>query len=374
MSATPANSPAPLTVPLCVDLDGTLIHSDLLWESFVRVLRTRPWRLLMVPWWFVHGRARLKRELARGTALDVATLPYNDALIAFLRAEKARGRPLLLVTASDVDFARPVADHVGLFTETLGSDGVTNLRAEQKAAKLVERFGEKGYDYAGNSPPDLPVWARGRAAVVVNASPALAERAKAAGPVAAEFPGPEGTGATAWRELLRPQQWAKNVLLFAPLLFIPAAERSFFTLAALATAFVAFSLCASAVGIVGDLLNLESDRRSASRRGRPLAAGRALLSEALIVTTLWLGLGVSVAAMVSMEFAAHLGAFVLVALVHARWLRSVRFAGATALGVTHTLRLAAGAAAVGEASFGVELAVLFGLFALLSRWSYFAEP
>ena len=174
-------------MPLCVDLDGTLIYSDLLRESFLRVLRAYPWRVLLVPWWFLHGRARLKRELAKGVVLDVAALPYNEALLAWVRAEKARGRPVLLVTASDRDFARPVADHVGIFDEVMGSDGVTNLRGARKAAALVARFGERGFDYAGNSSPDLAVWAHARAAIVVNASPSLARRARERFAVAAEF-------------------------------------------------------------------------------------------------------------------------------------------------------------------------------------------
>lgn len=183
--------PVSTAVPLCVDLDGTLIYSDLLRESFGSVLRTRPWRLLLVPWWFLHGRARLKRELAQGTILDVAALPYNAALLAWLRTEKANGRRLLLVTASDRDFAQPVADYVGLFDETMGSDGVVNLRGATKAAALVARFGERGFDYAGNSSPDLAVWAHAHAAVVVNAPPWLARRAHARYPIAAEFPPPD---------------------------------------------------------------------------------------------------------------------------------------------------------------------------------------
>lgn len=361
-------------MPLCVDLDGTLIHSDLLWESFARVLRTRPWRLLLVPWWFARGRARLKRELATGTALDVATLPYNPALLDFLRAEHARGRPLYLVTASDRDFARKVGDHVGLFVETLGSDGVNNLRAERKAAALAARFGEKGYDYAGNSPPDLPVWARGRAAVVVNAAPALAARARAAGPVAAEFPGPEGTGAPAWWRLLRPHLWLKNLLVFVPLLLAAPGDRSFFSVAASTTAFVAFCLCASTVYLAGDILNLESDRRDARRRQRPLAAGTALLSEALIVIALWLLLGVGLAAFVSAALVACLGVFAVTALAHARWMRETPLIGGLTLGLAHAVRLAAGAVAVDRTPSWPGLAVALGVFAVLSRWRWFREP
>jgi phosphoserine phosphatase len=360
-------------VPLCVDLDGTLIHSDLLWESFVRVLHTRSWRLLLVPWWFVHGRARLKRELAAGTTLDVAALPYNETLLAFLRAEKARGRRLLLVTASDEDFARPVADHVGLFAETLGSDGVNNLRAARKAAKLVERFGEKGYDYAGNSPPDLPVWARGRAAVVVNAPPALAARARAAGPVAAEFPGPAGTGAAAWRELLRPHLWSKNLLVLAPLVFVSAEARADGTTPALVT-LAAICLAAAAAAILADLFGLEADRRDTTRRTRPLAAGRVLLSHALIAGAGLLAGSVALGSLVSGEVAGVLMLFFAAAAAHAWGLKAAPLYAVPTLALAHTTRLVAGWVALGTAVPAAALVAAFVLFVALARVRYFDEP
>jgi phosphoserine phosphatase len=118
---TPANP-----VPLCVDLDGTLIKTDLLWESLARLLRRNPFQLLPVLFWWMRGRAFLKQQLARRVKIDPAALPYHEPFLAYLREQKAAGRKLILVTASDRDMALPVANHVGLFDEVLGSDGKTN--------------------------------------------------------------------------------------------------------------------------------------------------------------------------------------------------------------------------------------------------------
>jgi phosphoserine phosphatase len=185
MNATDAD----LSVPLCVDLDGTLLNTDMLWESLKDVARRKPWLVFAFPVWLLRGgRARLKEALAARARVEVAALPVHHGFLEFLRREKARGRRLILATASDAVIAERVAAFFGLFDEVLASDGRRNLRGDQKAAVLAGRFGERGFDYAGNSPVDLRVWARARGAVVVNGSPELAERAGRVCAVLAQFP------------------------------------------------------------------------------------------------------------------------------------------------------------------------------------------
>src|ERR1051325_2233019 len=164
-------------VPLCVDLDGTLIRSDMLWESLARLLRKNPLWLLAVPLWWARGRAYLKQEIAARVRVDAATLPYNEALLAWLKEQKRAGRSLVLATASDVEMARLVSRHLGLFDDVLASDGKTNLRASAKLNALTKRFGARGFDYAGNSSVDLAVWPGAREAIIVNAREGLARPA-----------------------------------------------------------------------------------------------------------------------------------------------------------------------------------------------------
>jgi phosphoserine phosphatase len=188
-SPTPAaaDGAADSAVPLCVDLDGTLIDSDLLWESLAVLRRRNFLYLLMVPIWFLRGRAHLKQQVARRATIDPAQLPYIPAFINFLRGEKLRGRRLLLVSASERLLVEKVAAHVGLFDEVMASDGRTNLRGRAKCAALVAKFGQGGFDYAGNSYVDVPVWAGARKIIVVNAPAALVRKMRATGRVAAEF-------------------------------------------------------------------------------------------------------------------------------------------------------------------------------------------
>ncbi|MGA2854814.1 MAG: apolipoprotein N-acyltransferase, partial [Verrucomicrobiota bacterium] len=173
----PQPPPPENQIPLVVDLDGTLIRTDLLWESLARLLRRNPLQLFPILSWWTRGRAFLKKQLAARVTIDPATLPYNESFLKFLREQKSAGRKIILATASDLRMAKPVADYTGLFDEVLASDGKTNLRSVNKLKALVAKFGERGYDYAGNSSADLAVWRGAREAIVVNASRALANRA-----------------------------------------------------------------------------------------------------------------------------------------------------------------------------------------------------
>jgi apolipoprotein N-acyltransferase len=165
--------------PLAVDLDGTLIKTDLLWEFLARLLRQNPFWIFPVMFWWMRGRAHLKRKLSARVTIDPVTLPYHENFLAWLREQKSTGRKIILATASDLQMALPVANHVGIFDEVLGSDGRTNLRGANKLKVLTEKFGERGFHYAGNSRVDYAVWRGSREAVVVNASrEVLAEAAR----------------------------------------------------------------------------------------------------------------------------------------------------------------------------------------------------
>jgi apolipoprotein N-acyltransferase len=164
-------------IPLVVDLDGTLIKTDLLWESLARLLRRNPFWLFPILFWWTRGRAVLKRHLANRVSVDPAALPYNEKFIAWLREQKSNGRKIILATASDQKLVLPVASYFGIFDEVLASDGKTNLRSKTKLKALTEKFGERGFDYAGNSPADFAVWRGSREAIVVNASQAVLKEA-----------------------------------------------------------------------------------------------------------------------------------------------------------------------------------------------------
>lgn len=135
--------------PLCVDLDGTLLRSDILYESLLALLAHNPLYVFLVPFWLLKGKAYVKRQLASRVQLPAAILPYDERVLEILRTTTQR--PRVLCTASDRLLVQPIADHLDLFEEVMASDGYTNLSGTNKGQALAERFGERGFDYMGNA-------------------------------------------------------------------------------------------------------------------------------------------------------------------------------------------------------------------------------
>jgi 4-hydroxybenzoate polyprenyltransferase len=349
-------------VPLAVDLDGTLIRSDMMWESLARLLREKPFAALAVPFWWMRGRAHLKQQLAAYVQVDATTLPYTEDFLAWLREQKNARRKLVLATASDVKMAEPVAKHIGLFDEVLASDGKTNLRDHAKLAALTKKFGERGFDYAGNSSVDLDVWKGSHAAVVVNGSNGLAESAKAKTAVAQIFP----SNTSPFRELLRClrlHQWIKNVIIFVPLLTAHQLG-NLQTLRQAALAFAAFCLCASAVYLLNDVLDLDADRHHPTKRHRPFARGTLPLQVGLFGGPALLLAALGVGLLLSLSFAAVLLGYFVVATAYSLRLKQIALLDVFCLAGLYTLRLVAGHVATGIAWSAWLL--VFSMFIFLS--------
>jgi 4-hydroxybenzoate polyprenyltransferase len=347
-------------IALCVDLDGTLLRGDILYESFLALLRSNFLYAFLVPLWLLRGKAALKHEIARRVELNPADLPYDERVIDLLR--RTSDRPRVLCTATNVRHARVIAEHLGLFEEVLASDATTNLSGDRKARALVERFGEKGFDYAGNELLDTRIWAKSRAAWVVNGPESLLRQAGRLGDVAGHFPR-EGGVAKAWIRQLRIHQWLKNLLVLVPLF---AAHR--FTDPAAVTnaaiAFLAFGLCASGVYVLNDLLDLPSDRAHPRKRMRPFASGRLPLLHGLIAAPLLTLAGFALAFAVSRWLALVLCLYYSMTLVYSFRLKQVVMLDVVVLAGLYTIRIIGGAAAIGVAPSFWLLA--FSMFVFLS--------
>lgn len=348
--------------PLAVDLDGTLIHSDVLLESFLLLIKRNPLYLLLVPLWLLKGKAALKQAIASRVQLNPAALPYNQAFVAWLREQKAAGRPVWLCTASDRSLADAVAQHLGVFDGVLASDGQLNLSGRNKGKALADRFGAKGFDYCGNAPVDLAVWREAAGAVVVSNSSSLLKAAAAEAPVQAQFAGAKG-GLRVWLKALRVHQWAKNGLVLVPLL----AAHELGNLALLGQALlglVAFSLCASSVYLLNDMLDLESDRQHHSKCRRPFAAGQLSLLAGLAAAPLLLAAAAVLAWWLPDRFIAVLAIYYVATLAYSFVLKRMVMVDVLALAGLYTIRIVAGSAATGiELSFWL---LIFSIFIFLS--------
>ncbi len=362
MTRVPVADDAGLVLPLVVDLDGTLIRADLLHESALKLLRQRPLAALLAPGWLLRGKAALKSEIAERIDVDVATLPYHSSFLQWLREQRAAGRRLVLCTASNERYAHKVAAHLGLFDEVIASDALTNVSARRKAEVLVQRFGDKGFDYAGNSADDLHVWAHARKAHVVNASRKVASVAGHRFEQGQAFPTPSATLRT-WLRALRLHQWLKNLLVLLPLAGAFQLGQGELLQAAL-MAFLAFGLCASSVYVLNDLMDLESDRQHPRKRERPFAAGVLSPVAGLAAAALLLLGAAALAAALRPAFQLALASYFLLTLAYTLFLKRKVIVDCLALGSLYTLRIVAGWSAVGlPASFWL---LAFSLFLFLS--------
>lgn len=333
--------PEPADVPLCVDLDGTLLATDTLYESLLALARTRPGELWRVPSWLLRGRAAFKRTLALRVLPDVALLPYRKELLEHLRLQRAHGRRIVLATGADELVARAVATHTGLFDEVLASDGRTNLSGARKSAALQARFGR--FDYVGDSRADMAVWRHARRALVAGPSPRLVAKARASAESVEVFSTPRRPLRTLARAV-RVHQWVKNLLVLVPIL---AAHRILERAVVVPTllALVGFCLCASAGYLLNDMLDLEADRRDPHKRSRPLASGALSIATALALCPLLLVAGLAIGWSVAPVIAGLLLLHFFATSVYSLHWKRVLVLDVLVLAGLYTLRIFTGAAA-----------------------------
>ena len=354
-----ANGNSPVAPALCVDLDGTLVKSDTLLDSVIVLTRQHPAALLRLPAWLMEGKAAFKRHITSTVSLDVAHLPYNRQLLAYLEEQRAAGRQLYLATGADAVLAERIAAHLGIFTGVFASDGSVNLIGNNKLAAFQQRFGPD-FCYIGNAQADLPLLTHCRQPMVANPARNLLAGLRSANITPASTFLDRSSGLKAWLKAIRLHQWAKNTLIFVPLLLAHAHSAALFLGAF--CAFLSFGLCASATYIVNDLLDLEADRKHLSKRRRPFAAGdlsplagagviglflAVSLVLALAVPRVIAGVGPHDAPAGPDQFLGWLLIYLVTTLAYSLRLKRVVLVDVIVLSGLYTIRILAGSAATG---------------------------
>ena len=338
-------------LPLAVDLDGTLIRSDLFIEGIVRLAFAKPWLLPSFLLWLSRGRAYAKQRIFEVLDLDPTTLPYDERVVAWLAAERRKGRTIALASACDRVAVEKVAEHVALFDAVYASDGQTNLKSANKARKLAEAF-PGGFVYAGNENADLEVWSAARRAVVVNASTDLRERAERDFDIERQFER-RGSMLRAFIEAARPQQWSKNFLVFLPMLvgqgwMLPNAWLAAFI------AFWALSFTASAIYLINDASDIDADRNHPRKNKRPFASGSLPLHVGLGGSAALLALGLSLA--VAADVLVLMLIYVALTSLYSFWVKRLVLVDVFLLSSLYTIRIVLGGAATGYIASGWMLA------------------
>jgi phosphoserine phosphatase len=281
--------------PLCVDLDGTLVRTDTLYECLASFIKTRWWLAPLILFWLVRGKGYLKRRLAHYGEFDVKTLPYNEDFLAYLTRQKRRGRRLLLVTAADQSIADAIAAHLGLFDEVLGSNETRNLRGSKKVEAILLVLQGKPFSYAGNDRTDLEIWRHAESALLVNAPKSVVTQSARLTSIEEEFNNPRNI-ARAFVKALRLHQWLKNVLVFVPIVTANALFDMGAWIGSMVV-FVGFCLTASSIYMINALFDLSADRQHRRKRFRPFASGALPLLFGFIVPPLLLTAGLAMGAL-----------------------------------------------------------------------------
>lgn len=370
---TPPPSSHVHTVPLYVDMDGTLTPSDTLYESVMLFVRSSPLNLLRLLGWLALGKAGFKRRLADAVRPEPARLPYREDFLQFLRGEHARGRSLVLASAADARIVREVAEHIGVFSDSLGTEGGPNLSRERKREAIAAHAlaaGHTQWAYAGNSADDLAVWQGSAQAVAVNTPAPVLRQLRQQRPDVQVFERQPLRLRTVLRAI-RLKQWAKNALLFVPLLAAHTTAAQAW--GAVALGFVAFGLCASATYLFNDLLDLPSDRVHRIKRLRPLAAGTLSIPAAVGLGAAMLVLAFALALAVSLGFAAMLLLYTAITLAYSMRLKRLPLVDVLVLAALYTLRIGAGAVAAQVVPSNWLLAISVFLFLSLALVKRCAE-
>jgi 4-hydroxybenzoate polyprenyltransferase/phosphoserine phosphatase len=337
-------TPATSELPLCVDLDGTLLRINSLHEAALAVVLA-DWRTLFrLPGWLAAGRARLKQELALRWQFAPAQLPYSEGVLRLLEQDRARGRRIVLATAADQHVADAVAAQLGLFDEVIASDGVGNLRGDRKANELCRRFGEHGFVYAGNDRTDHAVWQRAAGAVVVNAPRSVSRAAARAHRVVGVIDDGVSRPRAALRAL-RPYQWVKNLFTLVPLLAAGDFANGTAWRHSLAI-MAAFCATASAIYLLNDLSDLAADRAHPRKRLRPFASGALSLATGLAMVPVLLLAG-ALLAVASGAWTALAG-YAVLSLAYTLRLKEQPLIDVFILAALYTIRLFAGGEASGH--------------------------
>jgi 4-hydroxybenzoate polyprenyltransferase len=331
------------TIPLVVDLDGTLIRSDLFVESTFAYLAGNPRRIGGLLLSLLKGKAALKAKIARGTAIDAAHLPYDERVLGLVRAAREEGRPVYLASASNQRYVLAVFEHLRLFDGWFASDERENLSAGAKARRLVEAFGARAFDYVGNERADLAVWMVARRRIAIDPTAAVRRNLLKLDPEALLLNAPDRRF-YAWLKLLRVHQWSKNALVLVPLL-----TSQHFDLVSIYKeigAFFAFSLAASSVYILNDLVDLDADRKHSSKKERPLAAGTVPILDAAAVTPILMMVALLGALSIAPLFGAVLATYLVLTTAYTFVLKRKMLVDVIVLAALYTIRVIGGAAAI----------------------------
>ncbi|UXR63783.1 UbiA family prenyltransferase [Bdellovibrio bacteriovorus] len=329
---------------LVVDLDESLIKTDLLYEQAFSFLKKNPFNIFrMLLWLFTGGRLGLKNNMAAVIHPTVENLPYRKEVLAYIDEQKRQHHTIVLASASPQVWVQRVANHLGIFDHAIGSKDF-NLKGLSKYHHVKDTIGTGHFKYVGDSKSDLEIWSNCGSAITVNATPKVIKKLRDQSILIKEISDKLPKSKLLLQQM-RVHQWAKNTLLFLPL--FAAHQLNLTSFLNVTIGFFSFGFAASAVYILNDLIDIDADRNHHSKKNRPLASGSISIKDALLT--------LGGASILSLIFALHVGisflgvifAYWCLNFLYSFYLKKEVILDIILLSGMYTVRLFAGAAATG---------------------------
>jgi 4-hydroxybenzoate polyprenyltransferase len=344
--------------PLVVDLDGSLIYTDLLWESITQLLKAKPFYLFHLLFWLLQGKAVFKHQIASHTTVHPENLPYDQVLLQEVKRQHDHGRLTILATGSHHHYADLIAAHLKIFAKVIASDQSKNLISSNKANALIQLFGEKGFDYIGNARADIAIWNVSRNAYSVG----LRSFQLSDGRQTQAIGSTRQNALIALIRAMRPRQWLKNLLVFIPILSAHLVSKE--SLLQSILAFVAFSLSASSAYLLNDALDVNDDRKHPDKCRRPLASGALTMPLAMIASMALAGLALSLSAYYQPKLMLVVMLYLFSTIIYSSYLKRLMMVDVIMLAILYSLRIWGGGVSTGiNLSFWL---LSFSLFIFLS--------
>lgn len=357
---------------VCADVDGTVLATDLLYESLLFALKRHPTIIFFVPFWLFRGRAYLKAQLAcRAAQMSVEAMPLNESVVSYLRERSEQGSSIVLASASHNSLVAKVADRLGFITSIIGSDTAVNCKGSRKAESIEAQLGDVRWEYIGDSRADVGVWRRAASVVCVSGSVRFCDLVRREFPQAI-FLKKGRWGAATLARALRVHQWLKNALVFLPMVLAHQWNNPGAIAGSLVAA-LSFSCCASGVYLLNDLLDLEADRQHPRKRKRPCASGELPLPIAMALAPVLFGLGFLVAGAAGTSFVIILAMYLLLTTAYSFRLKALALVDIILLAMLYTIRIVGGGVAAGVAVSQWLLGLSMFLFLSLACIKRFSE-
>ena len=333
---------------LFVDLDGTLIKSDLLFECLVPIIKNYFYALFLAPFWLLKGKAYLKDKFSDLVSINPEILPYNNNVLEYIRKEKENGSKIILATASNIKLAKSISDYLGIFDDVIASSKEENLKGKNKLNKIklyIENNNtNKEFSYIGDSEADVKIFNETNIPIVVG-NKNVFNKIKSKNDKTTFVDGENDFSLKKFFKMIRTYQWVKNFLIFLPLILAHKFLDVNLLLKAL-VAFFSFSFLSSSVYIINDIMDVESDRIHPSKKNRPIASGAVKISSALKVAFILMPLSFIISIFLGKEFLFVLLTYFITTSCYSFYLKKIMLVDILILSLLYTVRMFAGGVAL----------------------------